>query len=262
MRAGPERGTTVGLFISQAHAAEGHSPLEQFQINRLIPMEVGGVDVSFTNSALWMVLVIAGATLFLTLGMQRRAMVPGRLQSMAEMTYELVAGVVRDNVGSTGRPYFPFIFTIFIFVLFSNLFGLIPYSFTVTSHIIVTFALAAMVWIGVTVIGVAKHGLHFFSLFLPKGIPIALAPLLVVIELISYLVRPVTLSMRLFANMMAGHTLIKVIAGFVVALGLFGVVPLVVTSAIYGLELLVAVLQAYVFAILTSLYLNDALNLH
>ena len=252
----------MGLFISQAHAAEGHSPLEQFQINRLIPMEVGGVDVSFTNSALWMVLVIAGATLFLTLGMQRRAMVPGRLQSMAEMTYELVAGVVRDNVGSTGRPYFPFIFTIFIFVLFSNLFGLIPYSFTVTSHIIVTFALAAMVWIGVTVIGIAKHGLHFFSLFLPKGIPIALAPLLVVIELISYLVRPVTLSMRLFANMMAGHTLIKVIAGFVVALGLFGVVPLVVTSAIYGLELLVAVLQAYVFAILTSLYLNDALNLH
>ncbi len=225
-------------------------------------MEVGGVDVSFTNSALWMVLVIAGATLFLTLGMQRRAMVPGRLQSMAEMTYELVSGVVRDNVGSAGRPYFPFIFTIFIFVLFSNLFGLIPYSFTVTSHIIVTFALAAMVWIGVTVIGIAKHGLHFFSLFLPKGIPIALAPLLVVIELISYLVRPVTLSMRLFANMMAGHTLIKVIAGFVVALGLFGVVPLVVTSAIYGLELLVAVLQAYVFAILTSLYLNDALNLH
>jgi len=131
----------VGLFISQAHAAEGHSPLEQFQINRLIPMEVGGVDVSFTNSALWMVLVIAGATLFLTLGMQRRAMVPGRLQSMAEMTYELVSGVVRDNVGSAGRPYFPFIFTIFIFVLFSNLFGLIPYSFTVTSHIIVTFAL-------------------------------------------------------------------------------------------------------------------------
>lgn len=252
----------MGLFISQAHAAEGHSPLEQFQINRLIPMEVGGVDVSFTNSALWMVLVIAGATLFLTLGMQRRAMVPGRLQSMAEMTYELVAGVVRDNVGSAGRPYFPFIFTIFIFVLFSNLFGLIPYSFTVTSHIIVTFALAAMVWIGVTVIGIAKHGLHFFSLFLPKGIPIALAPLLVVIELISYLVRPVTLSMRLFANMMAGHTLIKVIAGFVVALGLFGVVPLLVTSAIYGLELLVAVLQAYVFAILTSLYLNDALNLH
>ena len=252
----------MGLFISQAHAAEGHSPLEQFQINRLIPMEVGGVDVSFTNSALWMVLVIAGATLFLTLGMQRRAMVPGRLQSMAEMTYELVAGVVRDNVGSAGRPYFPFIFTIFIFVLFSNLFGLIPYSFTVTSHIIVTFALAAMVWIVVTVIGIAKHGLHFFSLFLPKGIPIALAPLLVVIELISYLVRPVTLSMRLFANMMAGHTLIKVIAGFVVALGLFGVVPLVVTSAIYGLELLVAVLQAYVFAILTSLYLNDALNLH
>jgi F-type H+-transporting ATPase subunit a len=237
----------VGLFISQAHAAEGHSPLEQFQINRLIPMEVGGVDVSFTNSALWMVLVIAGATLFLTLGMQRRSMVPGRLQSMAEMTYELVAGVVRDNVGSNGRPYFPFIFTIFIFVLFANLFGLIPYSFTVTSHIVVTFALAAMVWIGVTVIGIAKHGLHFFSLFLPKGIPIALAPLLVVIELIS---------------MMAGHTLIKVIAGFVVALGLFGVVPLVVTSAIYGLELLVAVLQAYVFAILTSLYLNDALNLH
>lgn len=253
----------MGLFISQAHAAEGgHSPLEQFQINRLIPMEVGGVDVSFTNSALWMVLVIAGATLFLTLGMQRRAMVPGRLQSMAEMTYEMVASVVRDNVGTAGRPYFPFIFTIFIFVLFANLFGLIPYSFTVTSHIIVTFALAAMVWIGVTVIGFAKHGLHFFSLFLPKGIPIALAPLLVVIELISYLVRPVTLSMRLFANMMAGHTLIKVIAGFVVALGFFGVVPLVVTSAIYGLELLVAVLQAYVFAILTSLYLNDALNLH
>ena len=252
----------MGFFVSQAHAAEGHSPLEQFAIGRLIPMEVGGIDVSFTNSALWMIIVITCATLGLTLSMQRRALVPGRAQSIAELTYEFVANMVRDNVGSAGRRYFPFIFTLFMFILFSNLLGLIPYSFTVTSHIVVTFAMAATVWIGVTLIGIIKHRGKFLSLFVPSGVPIALLPLLVVIELISYLVRPITLSVRLFANMMAGHTLIKVFGGFVVALGIFGIAPLAVTVALFGLELIVAFLQAYVFAVLSCLYLNDALHLH
>ncbi|MEE8139398.1 MAG: F0F1 ATP synthase subunit A [Alphaproteobacteria bacterium] len=238
------------------------SPLKQFEIKSIAPMEVGGVDVSFTNSSLLMVVVITAITLFLVLGMRKRALVPGRWQSLAELSYEFIAGLVRDNVGHEGRAYFPFVFSLFMFILFANTIGLIPYSFTVTSHIIVTFALAAVVFLGVTVIAIAKHRMKFLRYFLPAGTPLYMAPLLIPIEILSYLARPVTLSLRLFANMMAGHTMLKVFAGFVIALGLAGVFPMAVLVAIYLLELIVAVLQAFVFTILTCLYLHDAIHLH
>ena len=239
-----------------------HSPLEQFEIKRLIDIQLGGIDASFTNSSLMMIAVLVVATMALSFGMSRRAMVPGRWQSIVELAYEFIANMLRENVGSEGRQYFPFIFTLFMFILFSNLIGLVPYSFTVTSHIIVTFALAMVVFVGVTIIAVARHGLKFFTFFVPPGLPMILAPLLVPIEVISYLARPITLSLRLFANMMAGHTMLKVFGGFVVALGLFGFAPFVFIIAIYALELIVAVLQAYVFTVLTCLYLNDAIHLH
>ncbi len=238
------------------------SPLKQFEIKAIAPIEVGGVDVSFTNSSLFMVIVITAITLFLVLGMRKRALVPGRWQSLAELSYEFVAGLVRDNVGHEGRAYFPFIFSLFMFILFANTIGLIPYAFTVTSHIIVTFALAFVVFLGVTVIAIAKHKMKFFTYFLPSGTPLYMAPLLIPIEILSYLARPVTLSLRLFANMMAGHTMLKVFAGFVVVLGLAGVFPMAVLVALYLLELIVAVLQAFVFTILTCLYLHDAIHLH
>jgi F-type H+-transporting ATPase subunit a len=243
-------------------AEHAHSPLSQFEIHTLVPIELGDLDASFTNSSMLMVIATVAVTVFITGGMSRRAMVPGRWQSMAELSYEFVASMVRDNIGSEGRRYFPFIFTLFMFILFLNSLGLLPYSFTVTSHIIVTFALAAVVFIGVTIVGLIKHRFHFFSFFLPKGVPLVMTPLLVPIEVLSYLARPVTLSLRLFANMMAGHTMLKVFGGFVIALGFFGIAPLVVIILLFGLEVVVAVLQAYVFAILACLYLNDALHLH
>ncbi len=238
------------------------TPLHQFEIQTIAPVHIGGVNASFTNSSLLMVIAITAVTAFLVLGMRRRALVPSRWQSMAELSYEFVAGMVRDNVGHEGRAYFPFIFTLFMFILFCNAFGLLPYSFTVTSHIVVTFAMAATIFAGVTVIGMVKHGFRFLTFFIPKGVPAYMMPLLVPIEILSYLARPVTLSLRLFANMMAGHTMLKVFAGFVVALGVFGVAPLIVIIALYSLEVIVAVLQAYVFTIITCLYLSDALHLH
>jgi F-type H+-transporting ATPase subunit a len=242
--------------------AEKHSPLAQFEIKRLIEIDIGGVDASFTNSSVWMVIAVVAITAMLTMSMRGRALVPGRWQSIAELSYEFIANMLRDNVGSEGRRYFPFVFTLFMFILFSNVLGLLPYSFTTTSHIIVTFGLAIVVFLGITVIGVVRHKAKFVRLFVPSGVPLFLLPLLIPIEIISYLTRPVSLSLRLFANMMAGHTLLKVFGGFVVALGLFGVAPLIFIVALYGLELIVAFLQAYVFTILTCLYLNDAIHLH
>ena len=242
--------------------AEQLNPLEQFEIHRLVPIEIGGVDVSFTNSSLWMVIAITLVTLFLTLSVRRRALVPGRWQSLAELAYEFIANMIRDNVGQEGRRFFPFIFTLFMFILFGNMLGLIPYSFTYTSHIIVTVTLALTVFLGVTIVGIVRHGLRFFTFFMPPGVPMIMAPLLVPIEIISYLSRPLSLSVRLFANMLAGHTLLKVFAGFVVTLGLFGVFPLAFVIALTGLEIVIACLQAFVFTILTCLYLNDALHLH
>jgi F-type H+-transporting ATPase subunit a len=242
--------------------AAGHSPLSQFEIKRWVPIEIGTLDVSFTNSAAFMSMTVIGVSVFLVLGMRRHALVPGRWQSMVELSYAFIANLVKDTVGNEGRPYFPFIFTVFMFVLFGNLFGMVPYGFTFTSHIIVTFTMAAVVFLGVTVIALIKHKLHFFTFFMPPGVPLIMAPLLVPIEIISYLSRPVSLSVRLFANMLAGHTLLKVFAGFVVALGLFGVFPLAFIVALTALEIVIAFLQAFVFTILTCLYLNDALHLH
>ena len=238
------------------------SPLEQFEIHVLHPIKIGSIDASFTNASLYMATAVVAVTLFLTLGMRKAAIVPGRWQSMSEILYEFISGMVRDNAGRDARAYFPFVFTLFMFILFANMIGLVPGSFAVTSHVIVTFALAAVVFLGVTLIAIAKHGFKFFTYFLPPDTPLYMAPLLVPIEVISYLARPITLSLRLFANMMAGHTMLHVFAGFVIVLGVFGIAPMAVIVALYVLELLVALLQAYVFAILTCLYLHDALHLH
>ena len=265
---GTETGGTAAAAVEHGagaaeHGAGGHSPLEQFEIKRLIPIDIGGLDLSFTNSALFMLIAVALATLFLTYSMRTRAVVPGRLQSVAEISYEFIANMIRENVGTEGRRYFPFIFTLFMFILFGNLLGMVPYSFTYTSHIIVTFAMAAVVFVGVTVIGFVRHGAKFLKLFVPSGVPMFLLPLLVLIEILSYLTRPISLSVRLFANMMAGHTMLKVFAGFVVSLGvLAGWAPLAFVVALTGLEIGIAFLQAYVFTILTCIYLNDAIHLH
>ena len=242
--------------------AAGHSPLAQFEIKRWVPIKIGDLDISFTNSSTFMVLTVVVVSAFLILGMRRNAMIPGRWQSMVELLYIFIANLLRNTVGKEGRPYFPFIFTVFMFILVGNLFGMIPYSFTFTSHIVVTFAMALVVFLGVTIIAIAKHRLYFFTFFMPPGVPLLMAPLLVPIEIISYLSRPISLSVRLFANMLAGHTLLKVFAGFVVSLGMFGVFPLAFIVALTGLEIVIALLQAFVFTILTCLYLNDALHLH
>jgi F-type H+-transporting ATPase subunit a len=210
-----------------------------------------------------MIVAVLAITLFLMIGMRSRALIPGRWQNMAELSYEFIANMVRENAGREGLRYFPFVFSLFMFILFANMLGMIPFTFTVTSHIIVTFALAAVVFIGVTVIGFARHGVGFLRLFVPSGVPIFLLPLLVVIELLSYLTRPISLSVRLFAHMMAGHTMLEVFGSFVVALGvLAGWAPLAFIVALTGLEIGIAFLQAYVFAILSCIYLNDALHLH
>ncbi len=240
---------------------DAHSPLAQFEIKPLVEMHLGGLDVSFTNSAAWMIATVVLSTALLTLSMRGRAVVPGRWQSVTELCYQFVANMIRDNVGSEGRQYFPFIFTLFVFILFANMLGMLPYSFTVTSHIIVTFALALTVFIGVTIIGFVKNGVGFLRLFMPSGVPPVLLFMLVPIEIISYFVRPISLSVRLFANMMAGHTMLKVFGGFVFTLGLWlGWAPLVFLVALTGLEVGIAFLQAYVFTILTCLYLHDALH--
>jgi F-type H+-transporting ATPase subunit a len=238
------------------------SPVEQFRIEPLVPIKLGGLDVSFTNSSLSMVIAVLLVSALLVLSVRRRALIPGRWQSAAEMLYEATANMIRDTVGSEGRRYFPFIFTLFMFLLFGNLVGLVPFAFTYTSHIIVTVALALTVFIGVTIIGFARHGLGYLHLFLPAGTPIVAAPLLIVIEILSYLSRPFSLAMRLAINMLVGHVLLQLLGGFVIALGVIGIVPIGFMGAIFLLELLVAVLQAYVFTILCCIYLNDAIHMH
>ncbi len=238
------------------------SPLEQFQIKKIVELHVFGVDASFTNSALFMVIAVALITFLLTFAMRERSLVPGRWQSIAELCYQFIADMIRTNVGSDGRRYFPFIFSLFVFILFGNMLGLVPYGFTFTSHIVVTFGLAFVVFIGTTVIAFATHGVKFFGFFLPHGTPWYVAPLLVPIEILSYFFRPISLSLRLFANMTAGHTLLKVFGGFVVTMGLAGFVPLAAVVALTGLDMIVAFLQAFVFTILTCIYLNDALHMH
>ncbi len=254
-----------------AQAASGHGhggglaidPMHQFQIDRIIPIKIFGIDASFTNSSLFMVIAVALISSVLILAMRQRSLVPSRLQSVAEIAYEFVAKFVRDTTGTAGMQYFPFVFSLFVFILVLNMLGMVPYAFTVTSHIIVTFALAAFIFIGVTIIGFIRHGAGYLKLFVPSGVPMVLLPLLVILEVLSYCIRPISLSVRLFANMMAGHTLLKVFGGFVVGLGLLGGwAPLAFMVAFTGLEVLVAFLQAFVFAVLTCIYLNDALHMH
>ena len=240
------------------------NPMQQFTVKRIGPeINIAGVDLSFTNASLFMVISATVIILFLFLGSKEKKIIPNKLQLIAEMSYTFVAKMISDTAGSKARPYFPFIFSLFMFVLFCNMVGMLPYSFTVTSHIIVTLIMALFIFVAVTIIGFIKHGFKYLTIFVPKGVPVVLLPLITIIEIISYLSRPVSLSVRLFANMMAGHTMLKVFGGFVVSLGILGGwLPLSFSVALTGLEILVAFLQAYVFAILTCIYLNDALNLH
>jgi len=240
------------------------NPMHQFEIYRIGPeISLGAVNLSFTNASLFMAISATIILFLLFLGTKKKLLIPSKIQLITEMSYTFVAKMINDTAGPGAKPFFPFIFTLFMFVLFCNMVGMLPYSFTVTSHIIVTFTFAAIIFIGVTIIGFIKHGIKYLELFIPKGVPIVLLPLIIIIELISYLTRPVSLSVRLFANMMAGHTMLKVFGGFVISLGLLGGwLPLSFSVALTGLEILVAFLQAYVFAILTCIYLNDALNLN
>jgi F-type H+-transporting ATPase subunit a len=243
-------------------------PIHQFEIKNLFPiLRIGGTEIAFTNSALFMLIGLA-LILMLMLGATRsRALVPGRFQAVAEISYEFVAGTLRSTAGPEGMKFFPLVFSLFAFVLVLNVIGIIPYTFTVTSHIVITVALALLVFFTVVIYGFWKHGLHFFKLWVPAGVPIYIMPLVTFIEVLSFLSRPVSHSVRLFANMLAGHITLKVFGGFVTMLGALGflgwlgaIVPLGLTIALTALELLVAFLQAYVFAILTCIYLSDAIH--
>ena len=244
-------------------------PIHQFQISKIYPLgNIGGHEIVFTNSALFMGIAVAGISLLMIGATARRSLVPDRAQSLAEMSYEFVADMIRSTAGKDGLRFFPFVFTLFMFILFLNLLGMLPLGgFTVTNHIIVTAALALMVFLTVIIYGIAHNGLKFFRLFVPSGIPIYILPLIVFIEVLSFISRPISHSVRLFANMLAGHITLKVFAGFIIMLGGFGIggwigalLPLALTVALTALELLVAFLQAYVFAILTCIYLNDAIH--
>ncbi len=243
-------------------------PIHQFQIRELFHIgQLGPWSIGFTNSALFMVLAVAVIIAFLLGATRQYALVPGRLQALAEISYEFVATTIRDTAGTEGMRFFPLVFSLFMFILVTNLIGLIPGGFTVTSHIIITVMLALLVFLTVIVYGFWRNGLRFFKLFVPSGIPIVILPLVTAIEVMSFLSRPVSHSVRLFANMLAGHITLKVFGGFVVMLGSLGIagwlgatLPFVMTVALTALELLVAVLQAYVFAILTCIYLNDAIH--
>lgn len=242
-------------------------PIEQFEIKKIVEVNIGGLDLSFTNASAHAVLTVAIATSFLLLATSKRLVIPGRWQSSVELLYEFCAKALRDNAGEYGMRFFPFVFTLFMFVLTANMIGMFPYAFTVTAQIIVTFGLAAMVFLTVTLYGIYKHGLCFLRLFKPAGIPAILAPIIIPIEVISYISRPISHSVRLFAVMLAGHITLKVFAGFVVSLGGLGtlgilgaVMPLLMTVAITALEFLMAAIQAYVFTMLTCMYLNDALH--
>lgn len=246
------------------------SPLEQFALVQYLPIHFGSLYFSFTNSSFFMALVVGLLVMWFSFVTKDGGrLVPTHWQSVVEMIYEFVISLVEEQIAHGGKKYFPLIFTTFCFILFSNLIGMIPYGFTTTSHLMVTFGLSVSLFIGVTLIGLTTNGLHFFSLFLPPGAPIALAPFLVAIELVSYSFRAISLGVRLFANMMAGHTLVKILAGFGFEmmqkgglLGVASIIPVAVIFALTGLEIAVAFLQAYVFTILLCIYLNDAINLH
>ena len=240
------------------------NPMHQFNVYKIGPeIKINGIDLSFTNASLFMLISAISISIFLLLGTKDKKIIPGKFQLLSEILYNFISKMISDTAGKKAKPYFPFIFSLFVFVLFCNMVGMLPYSFTVTSHIIVTLAFAMFIFIGVTILGFVIHGFKYLKIFVPSGVPVVLLPIIMIIEIISYLSRPISLSVRLFANMMAGHTMLKVFGGFVISLGLVaGWLPLTFSVALTGLEILVAFLQAYVFAILTCIYLNDALNLH
>nr|YP_011017055.1 ATP synthase subunit 6 [Pterocladiella capillacea]WQB61733.1 ATP synthase subunit 6 [Pterocladiella capillacea] len=245
------------------------SPLEQFEIVTILPISIGGFNFSITNSALFMFLTFLISIFWLSLSFYKSSLIPTNWQLVKESVYEITANMIRENLGSKGEFYFPFIFSLHLFLLFCNFIGMVPYSFTVTSHIIFTFALSLSIFIGINIIGIQTHGINFFSLFLPRGVPLIIVPLIITIELLSYLIRVFTLSIRLFANMTSGHTLLKIIAGFAWTmlsagglLAFFHLIPLGLLVALIGLELAIAGLQAYVFTLLTCIYLNDVIDLH
>lgn len=237
-------------------------PLHQFAISPILKINLGGVDLSFTNSSLSVLVAVVLVCLLFVFGLSKNGRVPNRLQAFVEIIYNFVANMIEGNAGTAGLKYFPFVFSIFFFVLLGNLLGMVPYMFTFTSHIIVTFALAMIVFLFVTILGIVLHGARFFSLFMPKGVSIWLAPVLVPVEMISYMSRPISLSVRLFANMMAGHTMMKVFAGFVAMLGILGIAPMAVNVILTAFEVVISILQAYIFTVLTCVYLNDAVHLH
>ena len=248
-------------------AGDKVDPVHQFVVNKIVPIEIGGIDFSFTNASLFMVATLAVATGFLYFTTSTRSLVPGRMQSVSELSYEFIASMLREGAGSHGMKFFPMVFSLFMFILTLNVIGIVPYTFTVTSHIIITFALAMLVFITVIIYGFWRNGPKFLKLFVPAGVPGYVLPIVVPIEVVSFLSRPISLSVRLFANILAGHITLQVFAGFIVTLGSLGflgwlgaILPLVMTVAITALEFLVAALQAYVFAVLTSMYINDAIH--
>ena len=238
------------------------NPLEQFEIKPIIPINIGGVDISFTNSALFMVLAVVVSTLLLGLCLRKRTMVPGLAQSIPESLYEFVANLLRENVGVEGLKYFPFIFTVFLFVAFGNLLGLFPYSFTFTSHLTAVGSLSIIALLFNIGIGIKKKKFGWLRTFLPKGIPVALAPLIVPIEMISFLSKPFSLTVRLVANMTVGHIMLKIIAGFIVGLGVLGAIPFLFDGAIICFEIFISLLQAFIYTVLSCIYLGDALHEH
>mgnify|MGYP001194749312 FL=1 len=240
------------------------NPMHQFRVYRIGPeINVAGVDLSFTNASLFMLISAILISILLLFSTREKKLIPSKIQLISEILYNFIAKMISDTAGKKAKPYFPFIFSLFIFILFCNMVGMLPYSFTVTSHIIVTLTFAIFIFIAVNILGFVIHGFKYLKIFVPSGVPVILLPMITIIEIISYLSRPLSLSVRLFANMMAGHTMLKVFGGFVVSLGLIGGwLPLGFSVALTGLEILIAFLQAYVFAILTCIYLNDALNLH
>ncbi len=242
------------------------SPLAQFEIKPIVKIDIAGIDLSFTNSSLWMVIAVVVSTGIFMISTSKRKLIPSTAQAFCESLYDAIAKMVSDNVGDGGKSFFPFVFSLFIFVLAGNILGMFPGAFTFTSHLAVTLALSGFIFVAVTLIGIYKHGLRFFSLFFPKGAPLWTAVILIPIELLSYLSRPISMSVRLFANMTVGHVLLKVVAGFVISLGGYfiipGIVPLAGVVAISALEIMIAIIQAYVFAILTCVYLHDSLYLH
>jgi len=243
---------------------EKHSPLDQFKIEKLFDIQVGSFDISFTNSSLYMVIATVVAILFMSLSTRKKSLIPGRLQVSAEAVYGFVMNMVKSSIGNEGNKFFPLIFSFFIFILLCNVSGLTPYSFTVTSHVIVTLALSLIAFFTITIFAIVRNGIGgFFHMFLPSGVPLWMAPIIFTIEFFSFLIKPITLSVRLFANMVAGHVLLKVVAGFIISLGVvFGLAPLLFSVVMIGFEMFVAVLQSYIFAILVCAYLGEVTKSH